>query len=183
MVSMSLFVFITGVLISTSKQTIHRQKDGGERRYHGNNRKWWHLRCQSSVEQIPYSWCIQGKHQVVSTHRYTREIPDLYTTSCNGVVSHRTQIGGIRVFTDHTGERKQNVSMIFARHAAFHACLSSRSDRTTYAPDESWLFLIMGKTWIPCRDKNGAGSGIFLVYLWVCTMFGMFSERCSHSER
>ena len=31
--------------------------------------------------------------------------------------------------------------------------------------------LITGKTqrspiWVPCRDRNGAGSGIFRVYLW-----------------
>ena len=45
-------------------------------------------------------------------------------------------------------KRKQNASTIFARHAAFNACLSSRLDRSTYATDELRLF-DHGKNRIP----------------------------------
>ena len=52
------------------------------------------------------------------SHRYRREIPD---SLCNGVVSHGAQIGGLRVFADHTrkSKRKTNALTIFARRAAF----------------------------------------------------------------
>ena len=61
---------------------------------------------------------------------------------CNGIVSHRAPIGGIRVFADHTrgNKQKQNAPTIFAHRAMFHVCLSSRLDCNTYAPDESLLF-------------------------------------------
>ena len=41
---------------------------------------------------------------------------------------------GVRIFADHTrgNKRKQNASTIFARRAAFHVCISSHSDRSTY---------------------------------------------------
>ena len=54
-----------------------------------------------------------------------------YTAPCNGVVSHGAQIGGLRVFADHThkNKRKANASRTFTSHAVFYACLSSRSDR------------------------------------------------------
>ena len=53
-----------------------------------------------------------------------------YTALCNGVVSHGAQIGGPHIFANHTGKnkRKTNAPMIFAHHAAFYVCLSSRSD-------------------------------------------------------
>ena len=65
-----------------------------------------------------------------------------YTAPCNAVISHGAPIGGIQVFANHTrgNKRKQNKSTIFARRTAFHACLSSCSACSTYAPDESWLF-------------------------------------------
>ena len=65
-----------------------------------------------------------------------------YTTPCNGIISRGAQIRGIRIFADHTrgNKRKQNTSTIFARCVAFRACLSSRSDHSTYGPDESRLF-------------------------------------------
>ena len=60
----------------------------------------------------------------------------------NGVVSYGAQIEGFRVFADHAREnkRKKNAPTIFARRAAFHACLFSRSERSTYTPDVSRLF-------------------------------------------
>ena len=65
-----------------------------------------------------------------------------YTAPCNGVVNHGAQIGGVRVFAVHThgNKCKQNASTIFACRGAFYTCLSSRSDRSTYAPDKSQLF-------------------------------------------
>ena len=41
---------------------------------------------------------------------------NLYTAPCNGVVSHGAQIGGLRVFADHTRKNKPktNASMITA---------------------------------------------------------------------
>ena len=76
-----------------------------------------------------------------------------YTAPCYGVISHGAQIEGIWVFADHTHEntRKQNASTVFACCAAFHTCLFSRSDRSTYAPDESQIPPIRA----PCQDKNG----------------------------
>ena len=61
------------------------------------------------------------------------------TALCNG---HGAPIGSIQVFTNHTrgNKGKQKASTIFARFAAFHMRLSSRSDCSTYTSDESWLF-------------------------------------------
>ena len=54
------------------------------------------------------------------------------------------------------------------RFTRFISLLSSRSDRSTYAPDESRLKFDRANTPIgaPCRDKEGAGSGISSLYLW-----------------
>ena len=74
--------------------------------------------------------------------------------------------------TTRGNKRKQNASMISAYCAAFHTCLFSCSDRSTWAPDESrFFFLYVRKTrippiWAPCRNKDDAGSGISGVYLW-----------------
>ena len=56
-----------------------------------------------------------------------------YTTPCNSVVSHGAQFGGLRVFADRTRKNKcqTNAFTIFAVQC-FYACLSSRSDRSTY---------------------------------------------------
>ena len=68
-----------------------------------------------------------------------RRSQNSYTAPCNGIVSHGTSIGGIKVFADHTSrhKRKQNVSTIFAHCVAFHTCVPSHSDHSTYGPDES----------------------------------------------
>ena len=48
---------------------------------------------------------------------------------------------GYSVFANQTrgNKCKQNMTPIFVRNAAFHACLSSHLDRSTYAPDKSQL--------------------------------------------
>ena len=56
-----------------------------------------------------------------------RRSQNSYTVLCNDIISHGAPIGDILVFADQTrgNNRKQNGSMIFVHHAAFHACLSS----------------------------------------------------------
>ena len=78
----------------------------------------------------------------VCTTDIERRYQNSYTAPCNGVISRGAPIGGIQVFADHThGNRRiQNASTIFASWVAFHACLSSGSDWSTYTPDELWLF-------------------------------------------
>ena len=56
------------------------------------------------------------------------------------------QLGVFGIFPNsHENKRKQNAPTIFVRHVAFHACLSSHSNHSTYSPDESQLSLIAGK--------------------------------------
>ena len=71
-----------------------------------------------------------------------------YTTLCDGVVNHGAQIGVFQFFANHIrGHKcKQNTSTIFTCHMALHTCLSSRSDGSTYAPNESRLFWSQEKT-------------------------------------
>ena len=103
-------------------------------------------------------------------HQIYKGDPRPHSTPCNGVVSHGAQIGGIRVFADHT--RKINRKQMRSRYShavqCFNVCLSSRSDRSrcrwhTHLPNHS--FLITGKPrippiWAPCWDQNGTGFGI-----------------------
>ena len=121
---------------------------------------------KKSSESYVISTDIQGKSQT------------WYTAPCNGVVSHGDQIGGIRVFADNT--RNTSAKQMRPRSSRamqhYNAYLSSRSDcsrsmQVTYAPDEPRLFWLREKPEDPqfeplCLDENGAGSGIFLVYLW-----------------
>ena len=90
---------------------------------------------------------------------------------------------GLWVFTDHIrkNKRKTNAPMIFAQTAVDAG--SIRTWQTT-------IILITGKPrrppiWAPCRDKNGAGSGISLVYLWQWHNQGAGSsnEQASHTVR
>ena len=89
-----------------------------------------------STQNCPY-------HFVWNYHSYIeRRSQKSYNALCGGIVSHGAQIGGIQVFADHTSrnKRKQNVSTIFTHCAVFPTCLSSSSDRSSYAPDELGLF-------------------------------------------
>ena len=92
-----------------------------------------------------------------------------YTTPCNGIDSHGAQIGGLRVFADHTCKNKRTHNLR-ALYGVLRVCLSLPSDR-------SWCrwrtagILITGNTqrppiWAPCRNQDGAGSGISGIYLW-----------------
>ena len=53
-----------------------------------------------------------------------------YTAPCNDVVSHGAPIGGIRVFADHTRGNRHKQKSVHNLRVAFHAWLSSRSDRS-----------------------------------------------------
>ena len=59
---------------------------------------------------------------------------------------------------------KQTQRKCVASGTAFHACKSSSSDRSTYAPNKSQLFgwqknPITVQIGAQCEDKNGTGSG------------------------
>ena len=98
---------------------------------------------------------VQVATENYSTHRCKKEIPELYTAPCNGIVSHGPSIGGILVFADHTrgNKRKQNASTIFARCAAFHTFIFTLRLQDIC----SWwitVILIAGKTRIPQLEPN-----------------------------
>ena len=75
----------------------------------------------------------------------------------HGAVSYETPVGGIQVFADHTlrNKHKQNASTIFARCAAFYACLLHAQTQVmpVYADDirnlRITVILIVGKPRIP----------------------------------
>ena len=120
-----------------------------------------------------FSWFFTRNFNIFygQTTDIERRSQNSYTAPCNVTVSHGPPIGGTGVLPPPHAETNVNKTLIFTRSATFHACLSSHSDRSTYAPDKSWLPLIVGKTWISligalCRDKDGAGSGISSLYLW-----------------
>ena len=94
-----------------------------------------------------------------------------YTAPCNGVVIHGAQIGVFWFLkTTHLKETQSksvhDLLALFLRSTFF-------SQRFTH---------VMGKThrppiWAPCRDKDGAGSEISLVYLWSkCMYLGLQSN-------
>ena len=93
-------------------------------------------------------------------------LPRVMASSAMGL---KLEVFGVLLITHAKNKCKANASMIFARRAAFYACLSSHSDccRCTW---RTTFILSMKKTqrpptWAPCWDKNGAGSGISVVYL------------------
>ena len=74
----------------------------------------------------------------------------------------------------HSNKRTLKVSTIFARHAAFHACLSSRSDHSRcswHTHQTNSGYFDHGKTQTsptgaPCRKENGTDSWISGLNLW-----------------
>ena len=131
----------------------------------------WLPFCSSSVNEPP-KWSHDNKQCAPDTDIEGRS-QNPYSTPCNGVVSHGAPIGRIQVFAEHTRRNKckKNASMTFARRAAFHTFLSLSSDHSTYALTNHGYF-DRGKyrippTEAPCRDNDGAGSGISGLYLWL----------------
>ena len=90
-------------------------------------------------------------------------------------------------------QTQRNSSMIFECCAAFHTCLSSRSDCSTYAPDESRLFWSQEKPEYPqfephARIKMAQVLGS-LVYIcgWISLVWNnyswfVFCETCQSSN-
>ena len=80
-----------------------------------------------------YKHCMyfvtRGELKVRLSHRYTTEIPDFYTTLCNGVVSYGAKFGGLWVFANHTRKSKCVHDLLAQRftlgclhaHTAVHA--------------------------------------------------------------
>ena len=102
----------------------------------------------------------------------------MYTAQCNGVLSQGVQTGGLRVFADHTRKKQMENKCTHNLCAPcdvlriFNFTLRLQYMQVAYAPDEPLLFWLREKLEDPkfeptCWDKNGAGSGISLVYLWI----------------
>ena len=103
---------------------------------------------------------------------------------------------GFRVFADHARKytSKTNASTIFTCCAAFYACFSFKlrppaqtavnaGDICTWRTVVTLITRKIGSPsiWGSCQDKNGADSGISLVYLWpaqsaVWTLEGQLHE-------
>ena len=112
-----------------------------------------------------------------------------YTVPCNGVISHGAQIGGLWGFADHT-QKKCKTKCVHDFRVAFCVCLSSRLDCSrcrwhTHLTHHSYFYYGKNPKTLnlsPHWGKNGAGSGISLVYLWVLHRFKQFgSLKCSMS--
>ena len=118
-----------------------------------------------------YTYYIMGKN-----HRYTREITHLQYHLCKSIVSHGAQIGGLRVFANHTRKNKRNTMHPWSLRAVWrftgvHLHAKTAVDATDIRTWPTTVILITGKPrrppiWAPCRNKDGTGSGISLVYLW-----------------
>ena len=123
--------------------------------------------------------CISGKEAMMSCSRWNKvQSTDIqgrsqtYTAPCNGVVISGAQIGVVGVLP--TTHAKTNVFTIFECCVAFYECLSSRSEcrrcrRHKHLTNNSYFEYrksLKTPIWAPWRDKNDAGSGISLAYLW-----------------
>ena len=118
-------------------------------------------------------------------HRYTREIPHLEYHPCNGIVSCGAQIGGLRVFADHSYENKSEKSAptIFTHRAAFYAILSSRSDRSRcrwHTHQRTMVILITRKTWRPQFEPHAGMkmAQVLLSPLYICG----YSRGCTWND-
>ena len=93
------------------------------------------------------------------------------TALCNGIISHGAQFGGLWVFADHTKANAQSM-----HPWSFTRVLSSSSDHNRCSDIGTWrtadtLINLKIPNSSPMPDKNGAGSGISGVYLWIYYIF------------
>ena len=96
---------------------------------------------QQNTDEILLSSLVERSDTFTDIHQRSQMS---YTTPCNGVVSHGARFGGPWVFADHARKhkRKSNALTIFVHHTAFY-------------------------TFYLHAHKDGAGSGISSVYLWI----------------
>ena len=95
----------------------------------------------------------------------------LHTTPCDGIVSNGTQIGVFGFLPNI--HAKNSVFTIFAHRATF-CVLTPCSDHLTCRWHthltnhgySDYRRTRRSPIWGPCRDKDAAGFGISLIYLW-----------------
>ena len=140
----------------------------------------WHLCRKSLWNSDSWSWIHipQGRSQTS------------YTAPCNGVVSHGAQIGGLRVFANHTHRNKckTNASTIFAHRAAFYTfylhAQTTVDAGDIYAPDEPRLFWLREKPKDPkfenyARIKMAQVLGSPVYHTKTC-VFSTLSDELEH---
>ena len=144
------------------------------RPFHTEIGKFWNIQCvnhgvkprQSTLQDSASRCCVIHKSCTKTTDIEKRS-QNSYSALCNDVISHGAPIsGGLRIFADHTRRNKckLNASTIFARRVAFHACLSSCSDSSTFAPDNHGYFdrwktvTRIPSIGAPCGDKLEDGG-------------------------
>ena len=100
-------------------------------------------------------------------HRYTKASKISYTAPCNGIVTHGAQIWGLQVLPKQMCPQ----SLRDVRH---FTCVYLQAQTAVDADDictwRTTVILITGKAgrpsiWAPCQNKNGAASGISLIYV------------------
>ena len=108
----------------------------------------------------------------------------LYTTLCNGIVSHGAPFGGIQVLpTTHTDTNTNKMrprSSRTMRHV-MRVYLFAQTTVNMHLIWQIMLILIVGKTQIPpawatCQDENGTRSGISIVDLCIVFTFYKISN-------
>ena len=137
-----------------------------------------------------YRYFVTDKNRVSqldkerTNHRY-RKIPELLYRSVKWRCQPWSSNWGIWLFVAHTRRNKckQSVSTIFVCRMVFHTCLSSCSNRSTYAPDKSRLFWSQEKPrippiWAPCWNQDCTGSGISSLFCGINRLY----SHCGHFE-
>ena len=116
--------------------------------------------------------CAQTCNFKISLVIYTdieRRFQNSFTALCNGIISHGTP-NCWYLLTTCRNKRKQNMSTIFAHHAAFHACYLHAQMAIQMHLTNPGCFDHRNNpntpNWSPCWDKYWAGPGISGLYLW-----------------
>ena len=145
--------------------------------YHKNIHIWKHENMPSYTTGNPNKPARNHAKSIYDIDIHERSQTS-YTAKCNGVISHGVQIEGLWVFTDHTckNKHKTNASTIFARRAAFYACLSLHSDgsrcrwHTHLTKRRYFDYRKNPKTpnLSPCQNQDGAGFGISIYIYDLC---------------
>ena len=150
----------------------------------------WYQRDTTHILSLSGVWnCMkwlllnQASSDVISfCHRYKGRSQTSYTASCNGVVSHGAQIGGLQGFSPHMLKQMRPWSL----RTVLYFTGVNRHARTAVDTDDirTWqtmVILITGNTrrppiWAPCRDKNDAGLGSPLYICCFCNNIDQDSD-------